>query len=127
MNLIDSLKKYLLDNVKHLRANPDKLLVFVEKGSLVWVGSGLSHEQHYTSIVELDEWPNLDPNIVMLPILDWYQANQDPVVKIDETLITFETYILSNNTTTVIIAIKLKEAVVATKTPDGYESNYCPA
>lgn len=127
MNLVDSLKAHILANVEHLRKNPDKLLVFVEKGALAWVGEGLSHEQHYTAIVEVDEWPNLDPNLVMLPILEWFQANQDPVKEEDDKLITFETYILSNKTTTVVISLKLKEAVIASKTADGYQSNYCPA
>ena len=76
MNLIDSLKTHLLANVEYLRKNPDRLLVFVEKGALVWMGAGLSHEQHYTAIVEIDEWPNLDPNLAMLPILEWFQENQ---------------------------------------------------
>lgn len=108
----DSLRQFLTTKLAHFQQNPDRLIISVEKGSLKWSGHGLSHVQEYTLLVELDEWPeSLDANKVFVAILDWYQQNQDPLPPGSKSPISFESYVLSNYTTTVVISVDVKETV----------------
>lgn len=124
----DSLRQFLTDKVDFFQENPDQLIISVEKGSLKWSGHGLSHVQQYQLLVEVDEWPErLDANTVIVPILDWYQQNQDPLPPNAQSPFTFESYILSNYTTTVVFAIKVEEIVrVSTGGNGEYVFGACP-
>ncbi len=124
----DSLRKFLTDKVGFFQQNPDRLIISVEKGSLKWTGQSLSHRQHYQLLVEVDEFPDsLDANLVIVAILAWYQENQDPVPPTGPSPIEFESYILSNYTTTVVFTIKVEEIVqVSTDDTGNYVFNACP-
>lgn len=127
MKLIQSLRDHLLAKITHLRDNPDRLLISVEKGKMEWQGSGLSHRQDYVATIEIDSWPDgLDTNNFFVPLLDWYQQNQDPRPPKTDSPISYETYVLSNQTTTVVVMVLLQEMVVAHTLPDGrYEFDVC--
>lgn len=124
----DSLRKFLTDKVEFFAQNPDRLIISVEKGSLKWTGQSLSHRQHYQLLVEVDEFPeSIDANLVIVAILAWYQENQDPVPPNGPSPIEFESYILSNYTTTVVFTIKVEEVVqVSTDDTGNYVFNACP-
>lgn len=124
----DSLRAFLTDKVGFFKQNPDRLIISVEKGSLKWAGVGLSHVQHYQLLIEVDEWPELlDANSIIVPILDWYQHNQDPLPPTASSPVTFETYVLSNYTTTVVFSVKVEEMVrVTIDVNGGYIFNTCP-
>ena len=124
----DSLRRFLTDKVEFFQENPDRLIISVEKGSLKWTGTSLSHRQQYQLLVEVDEWPErLDANSIIIPILDWYQKHQDPVPPTSPPPIEFESYILSNYTTTVVFTIKVEEVVqVSTDDTGNYVFNACP-
>lgn len=128
MRFDDSLRRFLTDKLGFFKQNPDRLIISVEKGSLKWSGVGLSHVQHYQLLVEVDEWPErLDANSILVPILDWYQHNQDPLPPKSPSPVTFETYILSNYTTTVVFSIKVEEVVRVSVGGDGeYVFEACP-
>ncbi|MDN5665918.1 MAG: phage tail protein [Psychrobacter sp.] len=125
----DSLRRFLTDKVEFFAQNPDRLIISVEKGSLKWTGTSLSHRQQYQLLVEVDEWPErLDANSIIVPILDWYQKHQDPVPPTSPPPIEFESYILSNYTTTVVFTIKVEEIVqVSTDATGNYVFNACPS
>lgn len=127
MKLIQSLREHLIAKVEHLRSNPDRLIISVDKGQMQWRGSGLSHRQDYVATVEIDSWPeHLDSNHVFVPLLDWYQNNQDPRPANSKSPIRYETYVLSNGSTTVVLEIDLEELVVASILPDGsYQFDVC--
>ena len=124
----DSLRQFLTDKVEFFAQNPDRLIISVEKGSLKWTGQSLSHRQHYQLLVEVDEFPeSIDANLVIVAILAWYQENQDPVPPTGPSPIEFESYILSNYTTTVVFTIKVEEVVqVSTDDTGHYVFNTCP-
>ncbi|MGP4950781.1 phage tail protein [Psychrobacter sp. T6-1] len=124
----DSLRQFLTDKVEFFAQNPDRLIISVEKGSLKWTGQSLSHRQHYQLLVEVDEFPeSIDANLVIVAILAWYQENQDPVPSSGPSPIEFESYILSNYTTTVVFTIKVEEIVqVSTDDSGHYVFNACP-
>lgn len=124
----DSLRQFLTSKVEFFQQNPDRLIISVEKGSLKWTGTSLSHRQQYQLLVEVDEWPErLDANSIIVPILDWYQQNQDPVPPSAPSPVTFDSYVLSNYTTTVVFVVKVEEIVVVTIDEDGgYVFTTCP-
>lgn len=112
MRFDDSLRRFLTDKLGFFKQNPDRLIISVEKGSLKWSGHNLNHVQQYQLLVEVDEWPErLDANSILVPILHWYQENQNPLPPNAPSPVTFETYILSNYTTTVVFSIKVEEVV----------------
>ncbi len=116
----DSLRKFLTEKLGFFRENPDRLIISVEKGSIKWSGHNLNHVQQYQLLVEVDEWPErLDANSLIVPILDWYQQNQNPLPPGATSPVTFETYVLSNYTTTVVFAIKVEEVVRVSKDDNG--------
>lgn len=125
----DSLRHFLTDKVGFFSQNPDRLIISVEKGSLKWAGQSLSHRQHYQLLVEVDEFPeNLDANLVIAAMLDWYQQNQDPIAPDAPSPIEFESYVLSNYTTTVVFTVKVEEVVRVEVNDQGhYVFNTCPS
>lgn len=128
MKLISSLRQHLLDKTEHFRNNPDRLLISVDQGQIEWYGTGLSHRQNYVATVEVDSWPEgLDANNLFVPILDWYQHNQDPRPANIKSPIRYQTFILNNGSTTVVVELDLEEMVVANSEADGsYQFDVCP-
>lgn len=119
MKLIDSLRQHLLNEVQHLRTNPDRLIVTVEKGELTWSHGSYSHRQSYTAVIEIDEYPeHLESDAVILPLIIWYNNNQDPF-DYKNSPISFDSYILNNGSTTVVFTVKLEESVVVKMDDDG--------
>lgn len=127
MKLMNSLREHLLANIEHLAKNPDRLIISVEKGQLVFFGQSLLHRQDYTATVEIDEWPDLEPNLILVPLLDWFMQQQDPIAQGEKNSpIRFETYVLSNHSTTLVISLDLQETVSASKNSNGqYDMDYC--
>lgn len=128
MKLIESLREHILAKVQYLADNPDRLILTVEKGSVVWSGQSLSHRQQYTAVIEIDDYPeSLDPNHIIIPLLDWYQRNQDPLAPNSKSPIAFVSYVLSNASTTVVFTIDLQESiVVAIDNKGDYAIDVCP-
>ncbi|OBX79130.1 hypothetical protein A9306_08950 [Moraxella atlantae] len=121
MRLIQSLREHLLSKVQYLANNPDRLILTVEKGSLLWSGQSLSHRQQYTAVIEIDDYPeSLDPNHIIVPLLDWYQQNQDPLPSNGKSPIAFASYVLSNASTTVVFTVDLQESIVVANDDKGY-------
>ena len=128
MKLITGLRQYILSKVQYLADNPDRLILTVEKGSVVWHGQSLSHRQQYTAVIEIDDYPeSLDPNYIIVPLLDWYQRNQDPLAPNSKSPIAFASYVLSNASTTVVFTIDLQESIVVAIDDKGdYAVDVCP-
>ena len=128
MKLIGSLREHILAKVQYLADNPDRLILTVEKGSVVWSGQSLSHRQQYTAVIEIDDYPeSLDPNHIIIPLLDWYQRNQDPLAPNSKSPIAFVSYVLSNASTTVVFTVDLQESIVVAIDDKGdYAVDVCP-
>lgn len=128
MKLIGSLREHILAKVQYLADNPDRLILTVEKGSVVWSGQSLSHRQQYTAVIEIDDYPeSLDPNHIIIPLLDWYQHNQDPLPPNSKSPIAFASYVLSNASTTVVFTVDLQESIVVAIDDKGdYAVDVCP-
>ena len=111
MKKLHSLRDYLLTRIPDLSRNPDRLLTFIEDGSVEFHrGAHLSHQYRVpVRIVLTDHAGELDT--VMIPLLQWlsrYQPDLDP----DEA-VTFQAELLDNQRWDLAIDVTLTERVVA--------------
>lgn len=111
MKKLHLLRAHLLHAVPALANDPERLLTFVEEGSIEFRrGPNLTHEYQFTAQLVLTDFSaNLDTIIV--PLLQWlaeYQPDADPF-----DAIRFEAEILSHQSVDVALRVKLSERVLA--------------
>ena len=117
----DSLRCHLLAAIPGLARNPDRLLVFVDNGTIRSTAAhGLSFEYGYTLNVTLTDFAG-DPDAVFVALLAWLLVNQNELLANLETgkdAIKFEADILNGSTVDLSIKIPLTERVIVRKQPD---------
>jgi hypothetical protein len=111
MKKLHSLRAYLVERIPDLKRNPDRMLTFIEDGSIEFHrGAHLSHEYRVpVRIVLTDHSGELDT--VFIPLLQWlsrYQPDINP-----QEGITFQAELLSNKAWDLAIDVTLTERVVA--------------
>lgn len=115
MNKPQSLRHALNKSVQHVRENPDKLHMFVDKGAVVATGTpSISWEYRYTLNVVIVDFSG-DQNLLMAPILQWLRVNQPDAInnpELREKLFSFEVDILRNDICDISIDLQLTERVV---------------
>lgn len=118
----DTLRAALTAALPELAVDPDKLLVFIEAGSLrSTVAPGLSFEASYTLNLILTDFAG-DPVVVWLAILMWARINQSELLdNIDQRAagIAFDADIISNTSCDLSIKLALSERVIVKQQPDG--------
>ncbi|WP_110687025.1 phage tail protein [Salinicola aestuarinus] len=111
MKKLNALRQQLIDAVPDLRRDPDRLLAFVEDGSIEFArGPNLSHGYAYTAQLVLTDYAD-EIDAVVIPLLDWlsiYQPDLDP-----KQAVAFEAEILNNSAVDLAIRVQLTERVVA--------------
>ncbi|WP_136067088.1 phage tail protein [Modicisalibacter radicis] len=111
MKKLHLLRTHLINAVPGLARDPDRLLTFVEDGSIEFRrGENLSHEYQFAAQLVLTDFAD-DLDTVMLPLLQWlaeYQPDADPT-----EAVTFEAEILSNQSVDVALRVQLTERVIA--------------
>jgi len=111
MKKLHRLRTHLIDAVPGLARDPDRLLTFVEDGSIAFRrGSNLTHEYQFTAQLVLTDFGD-DLDTVMVPLLQWlaeYQPDADP-----NEAVSFEAEILSNKSVDVALRVRLTERVIA--------------
>jgi hypothetical protein len=71
----DSLRSHILAAVKELQRDPERMLIFTDKGNVRCTGvSGLSFEYVYDLNFILTEYAG-DLDAVMIPLLDWVRVS----------------------------------------------------
>lgn len=117
MKKLISLRAFLAANVPDLAANPDKLLVFAEKGSVEdWPRTAHHNfETSYTATLVVTEF-SADPDTIFVPLLAWLKENQPD--RAEREALTYEAEILSNNAVDLEIKVELKEFVLVTREDD---------
>lgn len=122
MNKPNSLRAHLLEAVAELSKNPDRLLVFIDNGSIrSTVAHGLSFEYSYTLNVILTDFAG-HPDAVAIPLLAWVLVNQHELLANQEkgkTAIQFEADVLDNSKVDLSIKLPLTERVVVKKQEGG--------
>lgn len=117
----DSLREHLTAALPELRRDPDKLLVFVDEGSIVSrLTRGLSFEYRYTLTLIITDFGG-DPASVMVPLLLWIRRYQPQILADfkDDSDLAFKAELLSNNLVDLELKIPLTEAVGVKARPDG--------
>lgn len=117
-----SLRAALVAAIDSLAANPDKLTVFIDQGSIAATGTrSLSFEYRYTCNVLLMDFAG-DADNIFIAIVEWVRQNQpDLVTNVDERSngITYEIDILNNATVDVSIKLQLTESIAVSTGADG--------
>ncbi|MDK7098589.1 phage tail protein [Klebsiella aerogenes] len=115
MNKPQSLRAALNKSVAYVRRNPDKLHLFVDKGSLVTTGaSSMSWEYRYTLNVVIEDFSG-DQNLLMAPVLLWLMENQPDAInnpELREKLFSFEVDILRNDICDISLDLQLTERIL---------------
>lgn len=126
----DSLRTHLLAAVKELQRDPERMLIFTDKGNVRCTGaSGLSFEYVYDLNFILTEYAG-ELDAVMIPLFDWVRVNQSELLmNLDKNkeAFKFETVILNNNTVDLSLTFPLTETVIVKRQDDGTLKTSFPA
>lgn len=118
----DSLRAALVAALPDLARDPERILVFIDKGSLhATYVPGLSFECAYTLNIILTDFA-ADPLIVWVALLAWLSANQPELldnVDLRRDGVAFEADILDSAKCDLSIKVKLSESVVVKRSEDG--------
>lgn len=136
MNKLQSLRAHLLDAMPELKRGPERLLTFVQDGSIRFHrGQHLSHEYRFEAQLVVTDYTG-DVDTLMIPLLQWlsrYEPDLDP-----DDGVRFEAELLSHQAYDLAITVRLSERVVALVDCDtgtitsehrlpGYPIEACPA
>lgn len=111
MKKLTSLRQHLLGSVPALIRDPDRLLTFVEDGSVEFHrGDTLSHQYAFMAQLVLTDFAD-DMDTVMVPLLQWLSRYQPDVTPAEA--VSFEAEILSNDAYDLALRVRLTERVVA--------------
>jgi hypothetical protein len=111
-----SLRAALVAAVPHLKANPDKLHVFVPDGNIfATAANSLSFEySDYTLEILITDFPEPSERVIV-PILAWLKVNQPDMLLNRERMrdgFKFQAEFLNNKTSDLLIKLRLTERVV---------------
>lgn len=130
MNKPESLRAHLLAAIPELKRNPDRLLVFVDNGSIRSTAApGLSFEYSYTLNLILTDFAG-HPDAVAIPLFAWVLVNQRELMENLEKgrdAIKFEADILDNSKVDLSITLPLTERVIVKRLDDGTHQVSHPA
>lgn len=122
MNKPESLRAHLVAAVPELKRNPDRLLTFVDNGSMRSTAApGLSFEYSYTLNIILTDFAG-HPDAIAIPLFAWVLVNQRELMENPEKgrdAIKFEADILDNSKVDLSITLPLTERVIVKRQADG--------
>lgn len=122
MNKPESLRAHLLAAVPELKNNPDRLLVFIDNGSMRSTAApGLSFEYSYTLNLILTDFAG-HPDAIAIPLFAWVLVNQRELMENIQRgmdAIKFEADILDNSKVDLSITLPLTERVIVKPQADG--------
>lgn len=122
MKKLESLRTHMLNAVKELQRDPERMLIFTEKGNVrCTLANGLSFEYVYDLNLILTEYAG-DLDAVMIPLLDWVRVNQhELLVNLEKSkdAFKFETVVLDNGTVDLALTLPLTERVIVKRNDDG--------
>ena len=114
-----SLREWLLASVREIKANPEKLQLFIDRGNLAARLTNYDHnlcfEYRYDLNLIVTDFAVAADNL-MVPLLAWVKHNQ---TDIEEDAIAFEADILDHQRIDLSITLPLTERVIVTQGEDG--------
>ncbi|KAF1072702.1 MAG: hypothetical protein GAK45_00137 [Pseudomonas citronellolis] len=126
----DSLRAALIASVPQLKHDHERLLVFIDQGSVrCTAATSLSFEYGYSLNVILTDFPG-SPDAVFLPLLGWLREHQSELLtNLDKSAegIKFEADIIDRGKVDLAITLALTERVVVKRLDDGsYDVTHAP-
>lgn len=123
MTKIDSLRDLLLRAVPALRANPETLSIFVDRGRVAArAGATLSFEYRYTANLVAQDFSGSHDEIIV-PVLAWIARHQPELLaKPNGEPIAFEAELLDADTSDLSLTIELSERVTVETLANGSRS-----
>ncbi|WP_315807481.1 phage tail protein [Pseudomonas sp. C9-3] len=126
----NDLKRILLASIPQLKHDPERVLVFVERGRIrCTAAASLSFEYAYDLRIIITSFAG-SSDLIMLPILGWARQHQSELLaNLDNAMqaIQFEAEILDNDSADISISLPLTERVVAKRLADGtYDLQHAP-
>lgn len=122
MNKPDSLRRHLEQAIPELRKNPDRLLVFIDNGTLRSTAApGLSFEYDYTLNLIFTDFAG-HPDSIAVPLFAWLLVNQNELMaNLDRAKdsVQFEADLLDNSKVDLSITLPLTERVIVKPQGDG--------
>ncbi|WP_311968588.1 phage tail protein [Pseudomonas baltica] len=122
MNKPESLRAHLMATIPELRHNPDRMIVFVDNGTMRSTAApGLSFEYSYTLNLILTDYAG-HPDAVAIPLFAWVLVNQRELMEnLDKgkEAISFEADVLDNSKVDLSIKLPLTERVIVKRMDDG--------
>lgn len=122
MQKIDTLRAAIVQALPELAATPDRLRLWVERGS---AQSRMTKTRGFSFTFQL----NLliigmatDFAVLALAIFDWLRVNQPELLVPEADGFAFEVDVLDNSSVDVLVTLKLTQAVAVNVKPDGSNS-----
>jgi len=119
MKKLEDLRGHILANVPNLTRNPEKLLTFIEDGSIeFWEGPNLSHMYSFPIQLIITDYSGSVDNII-LPLLSWLKVREpghDP-----KNTLSFEAELLKNDSYDIAITVQVTERVIVKATEAGLD------
>lgn len=129
MNKLQALRTAINASNPELRQNPDRLLVFADKGKAVaTAATSLSFEYQYDARVIVIDYPN-HPDALVIPLLAWIRLQQPELMTARDKRadgLRFEIEISANDLYDIEITIPLTERVKVWTTEEGLHCEHLP-
>lgn len=110
-----SLRQAIENALPELAQNPEKLVMFVQQGSISSNKATLSHSKNYTLTLLITDFTG-DLDVLETAIIHWLQTNQPDILgagQVERDSFQFDVDILSHDSADVLYQLKLSERVVA--------------
>ncbi len=121
MNKPNSLREHLLASLAELKHNPDRLLIFIDSGTVrCTAATGLSFEYGYTLQVILTDFAG-HPDSVFVPLLAWLRRQQPELLtnlERGKDAIGFEADVLDGGKVDMALSLPLTERVIVKRNAD---------
>lgn len=129
MNKLQALRTAINASNPELHQNPDRLLVFADKGKAVaTAATSLSFEYQYDARVIVIDYPN-HPDALVIPLLAWIRQQQPELMTNKDKRadgLRFEIEISANDLYDIEITIPLTERVKVWTTEEGLHCEHLP-
>lgn len=110
-----SLRSTITASQPWIKANPDKLALFISHGSVKATKHTLGHDLAYTLNIALWDFTG-DIDILNTTIVNWLQTNQPDILgpgQVPENRWTFDIDIIDHNSCDILITLRLTERIIA--------------
>ena len=118
----ESLRTHMLNAVKELQRDPERLLIHTDNGKIrCLMANGLSFEYEYELSFILTEYAG-ELDAVMIPLLDWVRINQSELLvnlEKSKNSFKFETVLLDNSKVDLALTFPVTERVIVKRQTDG--------